>query len=155
MSTRLGTERSRHGIKDHAERLAAEALAAGPRAPLPTCPGWTVADLVEHLGQTLHWVSEVVEDRITDPSRLPTEMAPLTRPADRIGRLCGVMATTPPTSHSKDRPTRCFSSWPAGAISTEPNDDLHVTGDSDLLTHWVEHTAAPSRVKPKSRLTDP
>ena len=33
--------------------------------------------LVEHVGQTLHWVSEIVERRITDPSELPTERAEL------------------------------------------------------------------------------
>lgn len=77
MSTRLDTERCRQGIRDHAERLAADARAAGDQAPVPTCPGWTTADLVEHVGQTLHWVSGIVEDRITDPSQLPTEMVPL------------------------------------------------------------------------------
>ena len=83
MSTRLSTERCRQGIRDHAERLAADARAAGDQAPVPTCPGWSVADLVEHVGQTLHWVSEIVEDRITDPSQLPTEEAPLpTEPDD-------------------------------------------------------------------------
>ncbi|UGT44208.1 maleylpyruvate isomerase family mycothiol-dependent enzyme [Nocardia yamanashiensis] len=47
---------------------------------MPTAPKWTIADLVEHVGQTQHWVAEMVERRITDPGRLPTEMVPL--PAD-------------------------------------------------------------------------
>ena len=36
--------------------------------------------MVEHLGQTQHWVAEILERRITDPTQLPTEMA--TMPAD-------------------------------------------------------------------------
>ncbi|MFD1148965.1 maleylpyruvate isomerase family mycothiol-dependent enzyme [Saccharothrix hoggarensis] len=35
--------------------LRAAAVAAGPDAPVPTCPGWTVRDLVDHLGRTHSW----------------------------------------------------------------------------------------------------
>ena len=48
---------------------------AGPDASVPSCPGWTVADLVEHLTVLLHWVRASVargvitkpEDRVTPP----------------------------------------------------------------------------------------
>ena len=50
---------------------------------MPTTPEWTITDLVEHVGQTLHWVAEIIERRITDPAKLPTEMAVLpTDPAE-------------------------------------------------------------------------
>ena len=77
MSPDLSAERCRQALQDHTERLAECARAAGSEASVPTCPGWTVTGLVEHVGQTLHWVSEIVERRITDPSELPTEMAEL------------------------------------------------------------------------------
>ncbi|MBY8847950.1 maleylpyruvate isomerase family mycothiol-dependent enzyme [Saccharothrix longispora] len=35
--------------------LRAAAEAAGPDAPVPTCSGWTVRDLVDHLGRTHAW----------------------------------------------------------------------------------------------------
>jgi Mycothiol maleylpyruvate isomerase N-terminal domain len=35
---------------------------------VPTVPAWTVTDLVEHLGQTQHWVATIIERRITDPT---------------------------------------------------------------------------------------
>src|SRR5881392_2319018 len=38
---------------------------------------WTITDLIEHVGQTQHWVAEMIELRITDPTQLPTEMAVL------------------------------------------------------------------------------
>jgi uncharacterized protein (TIGR03083 family) len=80
MSPELSAERCRQAIQDHTRRLAESARAAGSDAPVPTCPGWTVASLVEHVGQTLHWASEIIERRITDPTELPTEVAEL--PAD-------------------------------------------------------------------------
>jgi uncharacterized protein (TIGR03083 family) len=73
--TELNAELARRAIIEHTQRLADSAAAAGPDATVPTTPGWTVTDLVAHLGQTQHWVAEIIERRITDPTRLPTEMA--------------------------------------------------------------------------------
>jgi len=78
--TELNAEDTRRAIVEHTRRLAESAAAAGPDAAVPTTPGWTVTDLVAHLGQTQHWVAEIIERRITDPTQLPTEMAAL--PAD-------------------------------------------------------------------------
>jgi uncharacterized protein (TIGR03083 family) len=75
--TELTAERARQAIVEHTRRLAESAAAAGPDAAVPTTPGWTITDLVEHVGQTQHWVAEIIERRITDPTRLPTETAVL------------------------------------------------------------------------------
>ncbi|RSM34646.1 maleylpyruvate isomerase family mycothiol-dependent enzyme [Amycolatopsis balhimycina DSM 5908] len=73
--TELNAEDARRAIVEHTRRLAESAVAAGPDAAVPTAPGWTVTDLVEHVGQTQHWVAELIERRVTDPTELPTEMA--------------------------------------------------------------------------------
>ncbi|MEV6832505.1 maleylpyruvate isomerase family mycothiol-dependent enzyme [Amycolatopsis sp. NPDC051102] len=78
--TELNAERTRRAIVDHTRRLAEAAAAAGPDAGVPTAPEWTVTDLVRHVGQTQHWVAEIIERRITNPAELPTELAVL--PAD-------------------------------------------------------------------------
>ncbi|TDP97205.1 maleylpyruvate isomerase N-terminal domain-containing protein [Labedaea rhizosphaerae] len=78
--TELTVDRARRAIVEHTRRLAESAVAAGPGAAVPTAPAWTVKDLVEHVGQTQHWVAEMVERRIADPTQLPTEMAAF--PAD-------------------------------------------------------------------------
>lgn len=78
--TELNPERVRRAIVEHTRRLAESAVAAGPDSAVPTAPKWTVTDLVEHVGQTQHWVAEIIERRITDPAQLPTELAVL--PAD-------------------------------------------------------------------------
>jgi uncharacterized protein (TIGR03083 family) len=75
--TELNPERARRAIVEHTRRLAESAAAAGSDAAVPTAPEWTVTELVEHVGQTQHWVAEIIERRITDPTQLPTEMAVL------------------------------------------------------------------------------
>jgi uncharacterized protein (TIGR03083 family) len=75
--TELNAEHARRAIVEHTRRLAESAAAAGPDAAVPTAPEWTITDLVRHVGQTQHWVAEIIERRITDPAQLPTEMAVL------------------------------------------------------------------------------
>ncbi|MFC0540431.1 maleylpyruvate isomerase family mycothiol-dependent enzyme [Kutzneria chonburiensis] len=76
----LTAARIRRAIVDHTRLLAESAAAAGPDAAVPTAPKWTVTDLVTHVGQTQNWVAEIIERRITDPTKLPAELAVL--PAD-------------------------------------------------------------------------
>ncbi len=38
-----------------------------PGRPVPTCPGWTLTDLVGHIGATQRWVHRLVSERVTDP----------------------------------------------------------------------------------------
>jgi uncharacterized protein (TIGR03083 family) len=45
------------------------AEAAGPDAPVPTCPDWRVRDLVLHLGNIHHWAAGIVTVRRA--SRIP------------------------------------------------------------------------------------
>lgn len=45
---------------------------AGPDAVVPSCPGWTVADLTEHLTGVLRWVRELAPRGVLD------------KPADRV-----------------------------------------------------------------------
>ncbi len=76
-STEVTAERRLQAMQAYAERMAENVGAADSDAAVPTCPGWTVADLVKHVGETQNWVSDIIERRIADPSQLPTEMAPL------------------------------------------------------------------------------
>jgi uncharacterized protein (TIGR03083 family) len=78
--TEVDPEHARRTIVEHTRRLVESAAEAGPDAVVPTTPEWTVADLLQHLGETHHWVAEIIERRIADPTQLPTEMA--VRPDD-------------------------------------------------------------------------
>ena len=59
---------------DHEGELFMAAIdAAGPDAPVPTCPEWTVRDLVHHQGEVHRWAETVVRDAITKPSAIPDD----------------------------------------------------------------------------------
>ena len=116
--TKLSAERARQGIVEHTRRLAESAAAAGPDVAVPTAPEWIITDLVEHLGQTQHWVAEIIERRITDPRQLPMEMAViptasqewqawLSESARRVASACSdnAMARSSPASCSTRRRT--------------------------------------------------
>ena len=97
--TELNAEQARRAIVEHTRRLAESAAAAGSDAAVPTTPQWTMTDLVEHVGQTQHWVAEIMQLRITDPAQLPTQVpvlptdsrdwpAWLSQSAQRVARAC-------------------------------------------------------------------
>ena len=55
------------GIDAAVDRMAVWSRAAGPDAPVPTCPGWTVRDLLAHQGMVHRWATAVVR---ADPAGL-------------------------------------------------------------------------------------
>lgn len=44
-------------------RLAGLVAGRDPATPVPTCPGWTIRDLVGHVGAGHRWVAGLVEAR--------------------------------------------------------------------------------------------
>jgi uncharacterized protein (TIGR03083 family) len=68
-----------------ATSLAAAAEEAGLEAPVPTCPGWNVADLVLHVGEVHRWAAAVVASRATKLGDVPSDSrGPLPEPADTV-----------------------------------------------------------------------
>jgi uncharacterized protein (TIGR03083 family) len=53
-------------ITTESTALADAAERAGLDAPVPSCPGWTVADLVAHVGEVQQWARIMVEQRATE-----------------------------------------------------------------------------------------
>jgi uncharacterized protein (TIGR03083 family) len=61
-------------ITQQATALRAAAVAAGPEAPVPTCPGWAVHDLVRHIAAVHGWAGIAL---LTDPAgERPTRPLP-------------------------------------------------------------------------------
>ncbi len=54
-------------IRANAGALAATATAAGLAAKVPTCPEWTVRDLVQHLGGVHRWATSIVGTPRAEP----------------------------------------------------------------------------------------
>ncbi len=60
MSARISFARSGQAIGDAASVLRNNAAAAGMDASVPGCPGWTVHDLVRHVGMVHRWAAAVI-----------------------------------------------------------------------------------------------
>jgi uncharacterized protein (TIGR03083 family) len=58
-------------VRRATDRFAAGLDGADPGAGVPGCPGWTVHDLVAHLGNTHAWATTIV--RTGGPARVPEE----------------------------------------------------------------------------------
>ncbi|MFD9571361.1 maleylpyruvate isomerase family mycothiol-dependent enzyme [Streptomyces sp. NPDC059982] len=57
---------------DREGRLLAEAAGrAGTEAPVPTCPGWRVSDLLRHTGAVHRWATGFVAGALVDPVPFP------------------------------------------------------------------------------------
>lgn len=54
-------------LAEQGRLLAQAAAAAGPGAPVPTCPGWVVRDLVRHQGGVHRWATGIVAGQRTEP----------------------------------------------------------------------------------------
>lgn len=69
-------------IEAAAAALAERAAGAGLTAPVPTCPSWSVAELVAHQGMVHRWATSHVRN---DGAEVPTEQQILAEvPADRL-----------------------------------------------------------------------
>jgi len=53
-------------MRDHANR-------AGPDAPVPTCPGWTVRDLIAHQGMVHRWAAATIRGISLDTAAVEAE----------------------------------------------------------------------------------
>jgi uncharacterized protein (TIGR03083 family) len=69
-------------IAEAGAELAARAGAAEPGAPVPTCPGWSVADLVAHQGMVHRWAAANL--RLDETPVPPHEEFLRTVPADQL-----------------------------------------------------------------------
>jgi uncharacterized protein (TIGR03083 family) len=71
----MDTEQYLDQLTRDSERLGDAAAAAGTDAPVPTCPGWTVTDLLQHMVRGDAWARTIVEHgQAGDTSRvMPSE----------------------------------------------------------------------------------
>ncbi|MDR8410811.1 maleylpyruvate isomerase family mycothiol-dependent enzyme [Nonomuraea sp. 3-1Str] len=53
-------------VEAEAARLVELVSGADPGTPVPTCPGWTLAELITHVGTTHRWVIHILRDRVQE-----------------------------------------------------------------------------------------
>jgi uncharacterized protein (TIGR03083 family) len=80
----------------------------GPDVAVPSCPGWTVADLVEHLTSLLRWVRESVARGVT--TKPDDRVTPVPRP-DWPDALDGLRRELTGTSETLDALDPEFPAW--------------------------------------------
>jgi uncharacterized protein (TIGR03083 family) len=95
----LAGYQSRIAVEAGLLRAVAMSLEAG--APVPTCPGWTVQRLLQHVGRVFDMVIRVVQT--ADPQSPPTRVEPppgdvLALFDDRLAAMLDVLATTDPAT---------------------------------------------------------
>jgi uncharacterized protein (TIGR03083 family) len=99
-------------VLERADRRFADAavealLGRGWSAPVPGCPGWTLADLVWHLAEVQHFWTWVVRTRATDPS---TYAPPVRHPDDELlGYLAAQSAELEFVLHGADPAERVWT----------------------------------------------
>ncbi|MFC4857028.1 maleylpyruvate isomerase family mycothiol-dependent enzyme [Actinophytocola glycyrrhizae] len=90
-----------------------------PETPVPTCPRWTLADLVSHVGGTQRMVATLVGQRLTDPSA--AFAATDTGPADPARWRAWLTETETAATEAFDSVTDDTPVWdPSGADSGVP-----------------------------------
>ncbi|SNT34294.1 TIGR03083 family protein [Actinomadura meyerae] len=62
----LEAGRIKEGLREHARGLAEAASGPVPSTRVPTCPEWTLQDLVGHVGQAYLWAADLVRTGRTD-----------------------------------------------------------------------------------------
>lgn len=70
-----------HHIRHESARVVEVLASADPRAPVPTCPGWTASDLLWHLSEVQWFWGTIVGERLDDPA--PAEASKPGRPDTR------------------------------------------------------------------------
>ena len=88
-------------IREQSERFLEALAGIDPHAPVPSCAGWTAADLLWHLGVVQHFWAEVArgatEDVVVPPQR-PDDAAALGTLVARSGtELLGALAGREPS----------------------------------------------------------
>ena len=68
----MDTETFLTAFRTNAAGLAAAARAAGPDAPVPTCPEWRVSDLLDHVRAVHAYVDGIVASRATESPGRPS-----------------------------------------------------------------------------------
>lgn len=138
-------------VEVNAAQFVEAARVAGLEAPVPTCPAWTVADLVGHIGRVHRWVLGILvsgaqgaPDRPGDPDQ---GVDPLAWVQEGAGSLVEALAVADPRTQ--------VWNWAAGEPG--PVEFWHRRMAHETAVHRVDAESAagrPSRVEPPELAVD-
>jgi uncharacterized protein (TIGR03083 family) len=87
----LGYERCLDEITEQTEALAAAIDGADLTVQVPSCPGWTVGQLLRHVGGGMRWIEESTRSRSTGPA--PADFRDLSSYTDENPAVVGPWLT--------------------------------------------------------------
>ena len=95
-------------------------------APVPTCPGWTLLQLLRHVGRGDRWAAQIIADRVTDGLD-PRAVRDGRPPADMPGAVQWL----------SDSPRLLLATVRRRAAEDV---DIEIEGDTALWRSWLELT---------------
>jgi len=129
-------------IRREGDALVQAVRAAGVDASVPSCPGWTVADLLSHIARIHHWVAEIVETR-TDPKAHWSKIEPpegnalIDYEATGVARMADALASAGPDQEvwtwTPERTTGFWARRQAHEIAVHRWDAQGATGTPDPI----------------------
>ena len=131
-------------VREQSERFLEAVALAAPEAPVPSCPGWSVAELVWHLAEVQHFWASVVAGQegedVAAPERADDPVA-----LRRLGATAGTELVT--TLAAADPATPCWPWHPdGGTVGWVARRQAH-----EALVHRVDaELAAGLEVRPPS-----
>ncbi|MGW6395547.1 maleylpyruvate isomerase N-terminal domain-containing protein [Streptomyces sp. NPDC055103] len=113
-------------VAERVRRFVATVRGADPATPVPTCPGWTLAELTRHLGTVHRWADHLVRTGATTrvlPGDVPLDLPP--DPAAYPGWLDAGAETLVATLRAADPDTPLWSPGPEPRAGYYPRHVLH------------------------------
>jgi uncharacterized protein (TIGR03083 family) len=117
-------------------------------ADVPTCPGWTVRDLLAHQASFQAWITTIVTDRILDPAA-PTPIAPPDSDDHvdwyrSIGtQLVTALRSSPADAHvwsvTNQQTVGAWARRQASDTSVHRWDAQNATGYAEPIAHAADH----------------
>ncbi|WP_028933939.1 maleylpyruvate isomerase family mycothiol-dependent enzyme [Pseudonocardia spinosispora] len=156
------------------ELLATEIKGADLRAPVPSCPGWTLGRLLRHIGGGHRWIEETVrtratefipDDRIRQTEGDDSGEAPSDWLVDGAARLAETLRQAGPDvrvamQHGLEAPTAFFARRFTHETLVHRADALLAAGREftagpdivlDAVDEWMELDALPFHLEYKPR----
>jgi uncharacterized protein (TIGR03083 family) len=78
-------------LTDQNSLLAETVISAAPETPIPTCPGWTMRQLMRHVGRAHRWAAEIIRTK-ADVSLDPRSVSDGRPPDDAEGARAWLLA---------------------------------------------------------------
>ncbi|MFJ7017531.1 maleylpyruvate isomerase family mycothiol-dependent enzyme [Streptomyces sp. NPDC101117] len=167
-------------IVTQTERLTAQMRGADLSAPVPTCPGWSLGQLLRHIGGDHRWAEEVVRTRAAgpvandlvddpraDPRADPSTLLPwLTEGAARLSatlRAAGPGALVWNPSADRPAPVRFWARRMLYETAVHRADAASAAGApftldaglaADAVEEWLEFSTFPEAYEPRPDLPE-